>query len=75
MTVKELKEILNTVDDNLPVIVSYVVNDEYAGSVPIKKENVEVVEVGNWITDGQDKIRKFYLTLEEYPSLCINFEA
>lgn len=75
MTVKELREFLETCDDNLPVIVSYAVNDEYAGSVPIKKEDVEVVETGNWITDGRDENGKFIQHYEHYPALCIDFEA
>lgn len=75
MTVKELKEFLDTVDENLPVIVSYAVNDEYGGAVSIKKEDVEVAEMGNWITDGRDENGQFIQHYERYPALCIGFES
>ena len=75
MTVKELKDILSTVDDNLPVVVGYEVNDEYGGQVHINKENVTVETTGTLVTDGRDKDGKFIQHYEHYQALCIDFKA
>ena len=74
MTVKELKELLEKCDDNLPVIVSYAVNDEYAGYVHIKKEDVFVDDVRELVATGRDKDGKYTEHYENYRALRIDFE-
>lgn len=74
MTVKELKDILNTVDDNLPVIVSYYVNSEYGGYVHIKNEDVFVDDVRELVANGRYVDGNYTEHYENYRALRIDFE-